>query len=73
MLAQGQTEHGYTSSFHEPDLKNQCATCSSPCAEEWKLAEEIGIKTLGGLGTWEIVATPAGCVPLPCTWSYDVK
>eukprot|EP00961_Rhodomonas_salina_P198747 2680776-Rhodomonas_salina.1 len=57
---QGQTEHAYTSSFHEPDPKNQHATRSSPCAEEWKCTEEIEIKTLSwDLGTWEIVVTPA--------------
>eukprot|EP00961_Rhodomonas_salina_P035336 475463-Rhodomonas_salina.1 len=73
MLSEGQTEHVYMSSFHEPNPKNQRATRSSPRAEEWKRAEEIEIKTLWDLGTWEIVATPTGCVPLPCTWSYSVK
>eukprot|EP00961_Rhodomonas_salina_P071636 961911-Rhodomonas_salina.1 len=73
MLSACQTEHAYVSCFHEADPKNQSETRASPSVEDWKCAEEIEIKTHWGLGTWEIVSTPKGCVPLPDTWSYSVK
>eukprot|EP00961_Rhodomonas_salina_P303138 3941115-Rhodomonas_salina.1 len=66
MLSSHQSKHAYVSAFHEPNPKNQRETRASQHVEEWKLAEEIEIKTLWGMGTWKIVDTPCGCTPLPC-------
>eukprot|EP00961_Rhodomonas_salina_P203108 2740625-Rhodomonas_salina.1 len=73
MLSSQQSEHAYTSAFHEADLKNQCETQASPNVENWKQAEEIEIKTLWGMGMWQIVDQPLNCTPLPGVWSYCVK
>eukprot|EP00961_Rhodomonas_salina_P118172 1590347-Rhodomonas_salina.1 len=73
MLSSQQSEHAYTSAFHEADPKNQCKTRASPNVEKWKQAEEIEIKTLWGMGTWQIVDQPQNCTPLPGVWSYRVK
>jgi hypothetical protein len=73
MLSAGQSDHEYTSSFHEQDPKNQKAARSCPRADDWKNSEEIELKTLWDMGTWDIVDIPEGVQLLPGTWSYKVK
>eukprot|EP00961_Rhodomonas_salina_P095519 1284764-Rhodomonas_salina.3 len=56
--------------WQQLDPLNQHQVRASSKANEWMLAEEKEIRTLWGLGTWEITDIPSCCIPLPGVWSY---
>eukprot|EP00961_Rhodomonas_salina_P103460 1391946-Rhodomonas_salina.1 len=54
MLASEQTDHRFTSTFHDHEPRNWKEERASPQWEMWKAAEAIELKTIWKMGTFEI-------------------
>eukprot|EP00961_Rhodomonas_salina_P172622 2327889-Rhodomonas_salina.1 len=55
------------------EQKNERQARASSQAKEWLLAEEIELKTIYKMGTFEILDLPPGVIPLPSRFTYKIK
>eukprot|EP00961_Rhodomonas_salina_P201945 2724027-Rhodomonas_salina.1 len=53
--------------------KNERQARASSHAKEWLIAEEIELKTIYKMGTFEIVDLPPGVIPLQSRFTYKIK
>eukprot|EP00961_Rhodomonas_salina_P062015 832654-Rhodomonas_salina.1 len=53
--------------------KNERKARASSHVKEWLIAEEIKLKTIDKMGTFEIVDLPPGVIPLPSRFTYKIK
>eukprot|EP00961_Rhodomonas_salina_P075319 1010787-Rhodomonas_salina.1 len=57
----------------EPKNERQARESTSSQAKEWLIAEEIELKTIYRMGTFEIVDLPPGVIPLPSRFTFKIK
>ena len=73
MLEAHQTEFAFTTGFNPIEPKTQRDAMNSPQSDEWKQAEEIELKTIWDMGTFEVVDRPLDIPLLPSIFAYCVK
>lgn len=73
MLEANQANDQYIHNTELAEPKNERAARASSHAKEWLIAEEIELKTIYKMGTFEIVDLPPGVVPLPSRFTYKIK
>jgi len=73
MLQSQQYEHNYVCDIDMVEPKNERQAREGTHAQEWLTAEEIELKTIWKMGTFEIVDIPPGCIPLPSRFTYRIK
>jgi len=73
MLQSQQYEHNYFNEFEYVEPKNEREAREGPQANEWFTAEEIELKTIWKMGTFEITDLPPGVIPLPSRFTYSIK
>eukprot|EP00286_Rhodomonas_abbreviata_P014033 CAMPEP_0181339602 /NCGR_PEP_ID=MMETSP1101-20121128/29358_1 /TAXON_ID=46948 /ORGANISM="Rhodomonas abbreviata, Strain Caron Lab Isolate" /LENGTH=1796 /DNA_ID=CAMNT_0023450611 /DNA_START=148 /DNA_END=5539 /DNA_ORIENTATION=+ len=73
MLQSQQYEHNYVSELQHVEPKNEREARESPFAQDWLTAEEIEIKTIWKMDTFEITDLPPGIIPLPSRFTYKIK
>eukprot|EP00961_Rhodomonas_salina_P214077 2890941-Rhodomonas_salina.1 len=72
MLAANQLDHKYVTTVEMAEPKNERQARASSQAKEWLIAEEIELKTIYKMGTFEIVDLPPGVIPLPSRFTYKI-
>jgi len=73
MLEANQSEFCYLSEFEPLEPKTQREARASAQRHEWQIAEQIELKTIWDMGTFEIVDTPKHVTPLPSRFTYLIK
>jgi len=73
MLESHQMDFAFTSEFNPIEPKSQRDAMQSPQCDEWKRAEEIELKTIWDMGTFEVVDRPLNIPLLPSRFTYRVK
>mmetsp|Transcript_68603 Transcript_68603/g.143115 ORF Transcript_68603/g.143115 Transcript_68603/m.143115 type:complete len:1720 (-) Transcript_68603:7252-12411(-) len=73
MLHAQQHDYNYVSDIDFIEPKSERAARESDQCNEWITAEEIELKTVWKMGTFEIVDIPPGVVPLPSRFTYRIK
>jgi hypothetical protein len=73
MLNSLQTDLEFQSKVQPVEPKNERDARASPQKGEWLLAEEIELKTIWKMGTFEIVDLPVNVIPLPSRFTYRIK
>jgi len=73
MLQSSQYEHNFVCEIAPIEPKSEKEARASPYAAEWLASEEIELKTIWRMGTFEIVDLPPGVIPLPSRFTYRIK
>mmetsp|Transcript_61737 Transcript_61737/g.127625 ORF Transcript_61737/g.127625 Transcript_61737/m.127625 type:complete len:253 (+) Transcript_61737:3496-4254(+) len=73
MLEQHQTEFAFTSEYAPTEPKSQREARNLPERDEWITAEEVELKTIWDMGTFEVVDTPSHVSLLPSRFTYCIK
>mmetsp|Transcript_57331 Transcript_57331/g.117328 ORF Transcript_57331/g.117328 Transcript_57331/m.117328 type:complete len:1978 (-) Transcript_57331:6636-12569(-) len=73
MLQSQQYEHNYVCDLPSIEPRNEREARAGPHCEEWLTAEEIELKTVWKMGTFEIVDAPPDVIPLPSRFTYKIK
>eukprot|EP00961_Rhodomonas_salina_P039129 525884-Rhodomonas_salina.1 len=73
LLAANQPDNDYVTSIEMTEPKNERQARASSEAQGWLIAEEIKLKTIYKMGTFEIVDLPPGVVPLQSSFTYKIK
>jgi len=73
MVEASQSEHGYLSELAPVEPKSQKEARRSAQADQWRIAEELELKTIWDMGTFEIVKQPPGVSLLPSRFTYKIK
>jgi len=73
MLQSQQYEHNYNCDFEPVEPKNEREAREGQFASNWMTAEEIELKTIWKMGTFEITDLPPGVIPLPSRFTYRIK
>eukprot|EP00286_Rhodomonas_abbreviata_P028108 CAMPEP_0181313458 /NCGR_PEP_ID=MMETSP1101-20121128/14257_1 /TAXON_ID=46948 /ORGANISM="Rhodomonas abbreviata, Strain Caron Lab Isolate" /LENGTH=1511 /DNA_ID=CAMNT_0023420409 /DNA_START=376 /DNA_END=4908 /DNA_ORIENTATION=+ len=73
MLHSQQYENNYVCEIEPivPKSEKEARACAH--AEQWLTSEEIELKTIWKMGTFEIVDLPPGVIPLPSRFTYSIK